>query len=174
MTSKQQIRDLVKSRIDKLSLSEKEQRQQKICSEILKLIHSRGFRTIALYAALKDEVDILTPLLEVDGIDILLPSVDNKTMHFKKYNGTLIKGAYNIPEATGEIYPPKKIDAIFCPGRAFTPDGTRLGRGKGFYDRYLENTAPSVTLVGVCFREQIFDNLPSEEWDKKMDEIISE
>ena len=54
---------------------------------------------------------------------------------------------------------------------AFTRTGVRLGRGKAFYDRFLPKT--NATLIGVTFDYRIFDEIPSEEWDILMHEIIT-
>jgi 5-formyltetrahydrofolate cyclo-ligase len=56
---------------------------------------------------------------------------------------------------------------------AFTKDGHRLGRGRGYYDRLLA-TLPATTLrIGVCFRCQLIDNIPSEPHDESVDLVLS-
>ena len=55
------------------------------------------------------------------------------------------------------------------PGRAFSEDGSRVGRGKGFYDRYFGVGKGDVTLAGVCFPFQILSQVPVSQFDVKMD-----
>lgn len=63
-------------------------------------------------------------------------------------------------------------DLIVVPGLAFTKEGERLGRGAGYFDRYLENFKG--TRVGVCFELQLREQLPSEGHDEKVDVVVTE
>jgi 5-formyltetrahydrofolate cyclo-ligase len=63
-------------------------------------------------------------------------------------------------------------EVIICPGLAFGLNGSRLGRGKGFYDRYLQNY--SSRKVGVCFSSLLYAQVPEEDNDIKMDYIVTE
>jgi len=66
----------------------------------------------------------------------------------------------------------KKI-IIICPGLAFDLSGNRLGRGAGYYDNFFEsNNAERFYKIGVCFDFMLFDALPSNLRDVKMDCII--
>ena len=58
------------------------------------------------------------------------------------------------------------------PGVAFTKNGLRLGRGGGYYDKFLAANSPPI-ILGVCFDEQVLDNLPSEEHDVRMTAVIT-
>ena len=68
---------------------------------------------------------------------------------------------------------PEQIAAILVPGLGFTPKGERLGRGVGFYDRYLKEH-PQALRVGIAFTEQMIENLPCEPWDQKVDVILTD
>lgn len=63
-------------------------------------------------------------------------------------------------------------EILLIPGLSFSPEGERLGRGKGFYDRFLENFKG--IKIGLCFECQIENGIPTEEHDKKMDFIVTE
>ncbi len=73
------------------------------------------------------------------------------------------------PNETEKVVAPK---IIIVPGLGFMKDGTRLGRGKGFYDRYLEDK--SVIKIGVSFEMQILDCIPTDPHDVKMDFIVTD
>jgi 5-formyltetrahydrofolate cyclo-ligase len=74
------------------------------------------------------------------------------------------------PRKTSEIVSPY---LVLIPAIAFSKKGDRLGRGKGFFDRYLEvNT--SVLKVGIGFEMQLLDEIPTELHDKKCDWLITE
>ena len=82
-------------------------------------------------------------------------------------------GAFGINEPQrGVPVRPEEIDAIVVPGVAFTADGVRMGRGKGFYDRYLSQKGFAALKIGVCYREQLVDDIPAEPHDVAMDVVI--
>ena len=60
---------------------------------------------------------------------------------------------------------------IVVPAVGFDPQGSRLGHGKGFYDRLLPGT--QALKVGICFDFQLFEHIPAEEHDVPMDRIIA-
>ena len=98
---------------------------------------------IMAYWPLKDEVEI-RPLIEQlveQGRVVLLPKVvDDETMELRRYTGPddLQEGAFHIMEPTGEPFTDyDAIDVVLVPGMAFDAAGHRLGRGKGYYDRFL-------------------------------------
>ena len=62
-------------------------------------------------------------------------------------------------------------DLIVVPAVGFDPQGSRLGHGKGFYDRLLPGT--QALKVGICFDFQLFEHIPAEEHDVPMDRIIA-
>jgi 5-formyltetrahydrofolate cyclo-ligase len=65
-----------------------------------------------------------------------------------------------------------QIDLIIVPLLAADKNFNRLGYGKGFYDRFLEKE--EATRVGLLFDEFIFDSIPVEDFDEKLDILISE
>ena len=67
---------------------------------------------------------------------------------------------------------PSQLDWVLTPGLGFGRDGSRLGRGKGFYDRLLAET--EALPIGVAFREQVEAAMPRDEWDRPMAELITE
>lgn len=75
---------------------------------------------------------------------------------------------------TARIIPPAEIDLILVPGLAFTRDGRRLGRGGGFYDRFLAQLPARAVKLGVCFDRQVVEALPSEAHDQRMDAVMTE
>ena len=56
---------------------------------------------------------------------------------------------------------PALLDVVVVPGLAFTADGRRLGQGGGHFDRFLLRLRPDCLRIGVAFREQLVDDLPT-------------
>ena len=68
---------------------------------------------------------------------------------------------------------PSEIDLIVVPGTAFTQAGARMGRGRGFYDKYLSQPGFRGVKVGVCYAHQLVGALPVEPHDVFMDYVIT-
>ena len=75
---------------------------------------------------------------------------------------------------TGRRCTPNDIDLVIVPGLAFDTAGNRLGRGKGFYDRFLGGLSPSTLTVALAFECQIFETVPTDARDKRVDLIVTE
>lgn len=70
---------------------------------------------------------------------------------------------------------PAELDVVLVPGVAFDRSGHRLGRGRGFYDRFLKSSPRHVCRVGIAFSAQVStEELPVEPWDEVMDWILTE
>ncbi len=63
---------------------------------------------------------------------------------------------------------------VFVPGVIFDLHGNRLGRGRGWYDRLLKFLGGGPRFAALAYEFQVVENLPAEEWDRKVDHIITE
>jgi 5-formyltetrahydrofolate cyclo-ligase len=93
------------------------------------------------------------------------------------WESDLLPGYYNIPEPrAGALRPfaPEQIDLLVVPGVAFDLKGNRLGYGGGYYDRFFPLLKPRTPLVAMVFDLQIVPEVPTDEWDQKVDCIITE
>lgn len=139
-------------------------------------------RTVMLYHSLPDEVDTCRLLAELpltsadfSGKTILLPRVTGETdMELRVYTGPgdMTRGAFGIMEPSGALFTDySQITLAVVPGMAFDSRGHRLGRGKGYYDRFLP-LLPQAYKIGVCFPFQLVDTVPTEPTDVVMDEVV--
>lgn len=174
--SKKQIRQEVKQTI--LSLQNKAQQSLCVCSQLRALIEARRPQCVALYAPLPDEVDVSALACGLD-CRVVLPRVGDgedgtPDMEFFDFaEGELSSGAYGIMEPSGNVpCVAKDIDFMVVPGVAFASDGRRLGRGKGYYDRYLSREGFRAYCVGVCFDCQLREDIPFEPHDRRVDEVV--
>lgn len=133
---------------------------------------------IAVYHSIKGEVETSLWIEKwYREKNIILPVVDGDDLIMVRYEGPekLKAGAFGImePVITQEnVFPENNIDLVIVPGVAFDKSLNRMGRGKGFYDRLLSGVdAPK---IGICFGFQLFDKIPAEEFDRKMDMVITE
>ena len=82
-----------------------------------------------------------------------------------------------VPEAAPTAAPPphpEQIDVAIVPGLGFTAAGERLGQGGGWYDRVLASLRPDAVIVGVCFDEQVVDELPVEAHDVRCHVVVTD
>jgi 5-formyltetrahydrofolate cyclo-ligase len=151
-----------------------------VCDEVRKWLAERpGLRTVALYAALPEEVDLL-PLLAWDpGRCWVFPRVSGPVLEFHQVRNPALdfviapplglrEPAFNLP-----LVPVTAVDVFLCPGLAFDARGGRLGRGRGYYDQTLAMARPDALKVGVCHRFQYVPEVFSEPHDMPMDLVIA-
>lgn len=156
------------------------------------LIDDRVLRSVGLWSALAElpayraattvmafvggrgepDTESLFARIAAEGKTLVLPSVDGERLVPKLLGPGLAEGALGIPEPQGESISPIGLDLVIVPGLAFTRDGRRLGQGGGHYDRLLAELPPSCATVGVCFVEQIVDDLPFEAHDRNVDHVV--
>ncbi len=86
----------------------------------------------------------------------------------------LESGMYGIlePRAGLPTVPFEEIDFAVVPALAFTKDGTRLGQGGGYYDRFMEKT--SAFTCGICYRQFVIEHIPTEHFDQKVQAVVCE
>ena len=146
----------------------------------------KAAETIFVYASYKSEADtkeIIQGALRL-GKRVAVPKVHGEDMFFYQINSweELFPGYQGIlePQNTGrEPVVPATGDVMLVPGAVFDRKGSRIGYGKGYYDRYIERLigvgAHKPYLIGLAFACQIHaGKIPAEEHDKKMDCILTE
>lgn len=159
----------------KRSLNEQKISNNKIVCLGFSLLPTSG--VIAFYFPIKQEIDLCLLWEEAKKrkLTILFPKVINdQEMIFCSINSyrDLEYGCWGIyepqsPQYTGDI------DIMFIPGVAFGEDGSRLGYGKGYYDRFLIKN-PHSLKIGVSLEENLVAQLPVESHDIFMDKILTE
>ena len=152
-----------------------------IMSSLLSNSHIQKADAILMYHSLPDEVDTHSALgqLLAMGKKVLLPKVVSETeMTIHEYTGQdslQPSEPYGILEPTTPEFSIVNCQlsiVIVVPGMAFDRQGHRLGRGKGYYDRFLSRI-PNIYKIGVCFPFQLIDKVPFEPTDILVDEVLT-
>ncbi len=148
---------------------------------------ARNLEQTEEFRASKNVMFYVSHAYEVDTIELIKRHLKHKTvlvpridMNLKRMCavritslGELAEGAYGIPEpVSAEAFPERDIELVIVPGIAFDAKGNRLGRGLGYYDRFLKQT-PAVK-VGLCYDFQIVESVPAESFDVPMDMVVSD
>ena len=167
---KSQLRKYIKQRREALSADDRKNKSRMIQEKLLNLDIFKRSQVVLAYASLGGEVDtwgILRESLKLGKI-IGLPKSDPVQkalvpMRVDSLDEDLESGLHGILEPrynSGRIIPFDRIDLVITPALAFDRKNFRLGRGAGFYDRFLSKISPSTVTVGLAFDCQIIDALP--------------
>lgn len=172
-------KDILRTQMRQLQKNFSEQREKEesaaVWEEIEKDPEFIKAGTILLYMSLPGELPTKEFLDKWYGRKrIAIPKVISPTgMELREYKPESTEtGAYGICEPTTDA---AKIEAgeigyAIIPGTAFSSDGTRLGRGKGYYDRLLPQL--NCRKVGVCLSYRLIENVPSDSHDIKVDAVF--
>lgn len=134
-------------------------------------------RTVGLFMSLPDEVrtqEFVEALAARKRV--ALPVIEGDDMRFEYYVPAegVRTGSFGIDEpARGLLCPPEDMDVIVVPGVAFDRAGNRMGRGRGYYDRWLAAAPATIVRIGLCYPHQFLDAIPHEPHDIPMDCIVT-
>lgn len=148
-----------------------------LCESLKDNPHLAAAHCVMAYYPLKDEVDIrpLLDLMNERGKTVLLPEVVSDTeMVLRIYSpeSRMVGSALGTSIPDGEIFTNiEDVDIVLAPGVAFDREGHRMGRGKGYYDRFLAQCT-NAYKIGVCYPWQIVEKVPTDEHDIAMDCVI--
>lgn len=176
---KSQLRREVRTVGKQLSVALRDQQSQEIMRLLEDLPVFQRARVVLIYAALPDEVQT-APFLQrwYKRKQLLLPVVVGNELEVRRFAGmeSMAVGSFGVLEPTGHqaFTDFSEIDVAIIPGVAFTHDGKRMGRGKGFYDRLLAHPAfRKVYKIGVAQSHQIVSDLPTEPHDISLDLVLT-
>lgn len=171
---KAEIRRGIKLQTKTLSLQQSQEQGRSVIEQLEQIVAQRKPQVVALFAPLPDEIPI-GELAQRLKCRVVIPRVDGDDMEFYDYDmAAMTEGSFGIlePQDT-RLCHAAEIDLMVVPGVAFTSSGNRLGRGKGFYDKYLSREGFRAYCVGVCYAHQLLEQLPTEPHDKPMDMVVS-
>jgi 5-formyltetrahydrofolate cyclo-ligase len=161
-----------------MSVTERAEASEGIVARLLQLPEVRGARTVLLYAALADEVDVGGAVgpLKASGTRTCFPRVHGDELRAVAAADlrTLAIGYRGIREPDGPAVPLGDIEVVVLPGTAFDRTGGRLGQGGGHYDRLLARLPDRALRIGVCFACQVVLAVPREDHDLPVDVVVSE
>lgn len=175
MLEKRIIRKAMREKNRSLSPESREESSLRLWERVSKREEFQSAECIALFCSLPDEPDTTTILkMASSSKRVVIPRVEGEEMSFYDYiPDSLESGSYGILEPkTGDKAAPEEIDLMIVPGVAFTLSGKRMGRGKGYYDKYMAKMSPKSIKIGVCYAHQIMEELPTEPHDIMMQCVI--
>ncbi len=166
---KSELRSMMQNRvIDQKQFIEQ---QNYLLKELNKELLHRKPHCVGLFSPLPNEIN-LNSIFPIQNATAAYPRVNGSTLTFHKVtnlNELIPSPPYGIcePSHKAEIVNP---DLIIVPGLAFTKEGVRLGRGKGYYDRYL-NANPCFT-ISLAFSWQLLQQISKVRHDVLVDLVL--
>lgn len=168
-TDKKELRRTLLSLRRAIGEEEKRLLDGALCKKITTHRYFNEADALLAYLPMRGEPD-LTPILEIAaarGIPVFLPRCDENGMRFLLFEGNdrLVKDRFGIlsPRVGAREVAPTKKTLCIVPGLAAGRDGSRLGYGGGFYDRFLPRFGGS--LLFAVYERLVFDTLPHEPHD---------
>lgn len=132
---------------------------------------------VAAYLAMSDEVDVEPLFSQLPGWQWVLPRIEpdrSLTLRDRDLEREDHPWGMRQPVDAGEPVPVHQLDLVLVPGLAFSPSGTRLGRGGGYYDRLLADRRTDCVAVGVTWSDRVLDEVPVEDHDSRVDYLATE
>lgn len=175
--TKAQLRQQARKIWENLSVDRRFEAEADLISRLNQLIQTRQPDLILGYLPLATELD-WTPLAEawVESAALALPRIVGSDLEFvdwdKKLEFEQLSSGLTQPKA-GRVIALDEFakPVILVPGLAFDRNNNRLGRGGGYYDRYLIRK-PKLHSLGLAIEEVIFDKLPVDDWDQPVKQLI--
>ena len=177
--TKPELRKAIRVRLEALPPEAKAEKSAAICRALAHTPEWHAARTVGFFSPLDSEpnIDLLWAVLgeravcypRIHGEDLVFIRVPDREALLESTRWNLLEP----PHHDEHVAPIREIDLFLVPGVAFTPDGHRLGRGKGYYDRLLAHPAFRSPAFGVCFAEQLVAHLPVEDHDRPVSRVFS-
>lgn len=180
---KAQVRKQIKERLAAISASEGIQRSREAARLLATCPEFQAARTVMLYLPIPGEVDT-APLAQAcwsAGKHVVCPTACHHCKQMRPIRCGPETAEMFHPEhglrtpsrSMGEC-PPEQIDLVIVPALAYDRRGNRLGRGGGFYDRFLAQAELRATTAGLVFSEQILPEVPIASNDQPVGLIVTD
>lgn len=151
-----------------------------IAAHLQELVIAHGARTISAYLSTPDEPDTRRFLAwaSAQGIRVLLPVIrEDGLLDWAEHDGTeTIEATLGMPEPASDALPPTALDDVdlmVIPATAVGRDGSRLGGGRGFFDKTMAAMADCPPVYAVVHDDEFFDSVPSAGYDQPVDGVVT-
>lgn len=180
---KKTMRTNIGARMASLDGADRHDASVRACGRIMSMDEFRHASAVMLYMPLTSELDVTPLAIRCFQLakTVCVPRVDTERIDMRPVEVSTFDNAAMALDQLGVRTPrdappvmPELLDLVIVPGIAFDLAGHRLGRGKGYYDRFLRRLRRAVTTVGIAFETQIVDDVPVEAHDTCVDLIVTE
>lgn len=183
-TAKALLRTEIANRITTLTADQKKIQSEFVFQKLLQIPAFQNSSRISIFLSTEDEIST-TPIIQSifkAKKSCFVPRYNKSVMEMVRLHS--MKDWEELPVTKWNIKQPRLgeerenaleggiLDLIIIPGVAFTKDGLRLGHGKGYYDTFLSKLKSRHTTIALAFREQVVEEVPTDEHDVKIDHVL--
>ena len=183
LPDKESLRRRFRSIRESLSHGDIRRKSAAIKEKLFALPQFRAAKTVCFYVSFDHEVYTHDMVLAAksQGKRVVIPRVDDDSNELRlclfQSLDKLSPSRFAVPEPPPETHEPVSVEGVqvfVVPGVAFDEQGNRLGFGLSYYDRLLAHAAPDAFVIGLAFREQLADAIPTENHDKPVDLVVTD
>lgn len=182
MNTKAVVRKHLREMLAALTDSERHQKSAAACNLVAGSPEFAAARVVMLFLSTPTEIDTASLALKCwqSGKTVVVPKVswDQRRMlpvEISSLNGGMAVTGPGVREPIGgNPIPVDFIDLVIVPGLGFTPTGHRIGRGMGFYDRFLALPEFLGVSCGLGFEDQIIEQLPVLDHDMPLGMLVTD
>ena len=174
VSEKTLIRQQVRRRKNQIDPVKATNESDKVFHKIEHMEEFQQAKTILVYWSMEDELNSHDFVVKwSEHKQILLPVVKDYKMYIMPFSSTekLVRGDFGIWQPDSQQEYIEAIDIAIIPGVAFDREKNRLGRGRGYYDKYLENN--KIKKWGVGYDFQFYEVVPTDIHDIKMNKVFT-
>ncbi len=180
--TKKTMRARLRARLRAIPADELHARSGAACRRLCETARFADAEALMIFLPLTHEVDArpiaVRAWQEAKTVTVPLVSYDQRRMMplaIRSLAEPMEADRYGVrTPIDGEPIPPEMIDLVVVPGLAFDLEGRRIGRGGGFYDRFLAQPAFGGWSCGLALEEQIVERVPTAEHDVKLDLLVTD
>jgi len=181
--TKGQVRMTLLRRLKRQKEDERRRRSEAIQRKVFRLTAFRRAKTVCCYVALPYEVQTWRMIEEMiaQGKRVVVPVTQPRAKRLalsevRDPATELARGRFGVWEPRPAVRRPVRIgevDLLLVPGVAFDRRGRRLGHGHGYVDRFLARVPKTTPTVGLAFRFQLLDRLPTAPHDHAVQTVLT-
>lgn len=182
---KKSLRKKIRQNLDALSVQDQAEQSRAITRHLVESPLWKSMEAVLCFISMEEEVStagIVMAALD-ENKTVAVPHMHGDEMDFHvitSVDENWILHPYGVQEPRHEwpifdptVYEPGSV-LMITPGLAFDRTGIRLGRGKGYYDRYIEKYCGTLISIAICFSVQLVDQVPAAPHDCRVSNIITE
>ena len=181
--TKGELRTTLMRRLRQQKEDQRRRRSEAIRRKVFRLTAFRRARTVCCYVALPYEVQTwgMIEAMLSKGKRVVVPVTHPRSKRLRLSevrdpSSDLAPGAFGVWEPRPAALRPvaaRELDLVLVPGVAFDRRGHRLGHGHGYFDRFLARLPRSASTVGLAFRFQLLDRLPTASHDLAVQTVLT-
>uniref|UniRef100_A0A8C8YS68 5-formyltetrahydrofolate cyclo-ligase n=1 Tax=Prolemur simus TaxID=1328070 RepID=A0A8C8YS68_PROSS len=190
--AKRSLRAELKLRLRALSAEERLRQSHLLTQQVIAHSQYQKSKRISIFLSMQDEINTEEIIRDIflQGKACFIPRYQFQSSHMDMVRLASPEEISSLPKTSWNIHQPGEgdvreealstggLDLIFVPGLGFDTHGNRLGRGKGYYDAYLkrcwQHQEVKPYTLALAFKEQICLQIPVDENDVKVDEVLYE